>query len=362
MREIVRRAGVLAAGLVLVTGGTAAAATLKASYGLQDSRASQVAGAPDLVDLGSGNRFETETVDGAARPVLAFPRGGGLSLATSGLVDAVGHSIVMNVRLSDISGFRRLIDFSDGASDDGLYDLDGHIVLYVDGGVAVSQDAVLDGSWVQVALTSEPALAGSQWTVAAVNGTPIAAGTTLRGFRLGVGGLRLFKDNVRGPGRGEESGGAIACLRVYDGALTTAELGQVAADPLCPAPRPVSAGQLGYQPGTYVGRTSQGLQISFRVTATTVQDVSFDWRARCADRRVHKNGIYLGGTSLRHGRFSVFGVLGTGGRARVSGRIAGDRARGRLSRWAGSAFGTTCVARGVRWHAHLTHGGGRFLT
>jgi hypothetical protein len=357
MRVFGRRTGALAAGLALLAAsGAADAATLKASYPLQGTRASAIAGAPDLTDLGPGNRFATETIDGAPRQVLAFPRGGGLALDTAGLVDPVSHSVVMDVRLADLSGFRRLLDFSGGDADDGLYDLDGHPVLYGAGSLGLDDESELDG-WVQVALTSEATLGGAQWTVAAVNGVPVTAARTPRTFQLGDGGLRLFEDNVRGPSRHEESAGAVACVLIYDGGLTTAELAQVATDPRCPAPRPPPPAQLGYRPGTYVGRTSQRLPIELEVGATGVQYVAFGWRARCADGRVHTNSIGLGGAPVRHGRFSVFGVLTTGGRGRVIGRIHGERAHGRLSRWAGSAFGTTCVARGIRWHAHFSPGG-----
>src|SRR4051794_27140077 len=107
MREIGVRVGALAAALVLGASCAAGAATLKASYQLQGTRSSLLAGAPDLTDVGPGNRFKTETVDGLARPVLAFPRGGGVSLRTAGLVDAGSHSIIMTFRLADVSGFRR---------------------------------------------------------------------------------------------------------------------------------------------------------------------------------------------------------------------------------------------------------------
>jgi hypothetical protein len=108
-----------------------------------------------------------------------------------------------------------------------------------------------------------------------------------------------------------------------------------------------------FRTGSYEGTTSQGLPISFTVTPTSVEDVYFGWRARCADGHVHTNAIILGGTAIRRGRFSVRGLLTTGGRAHVVGRLSGSGARGRLSRWAGSAFNTDCVARGIGWHAHL---------
>jgi len=359
MREIGRRIGAVVAALVLFGSCTAGAAALKASYPLQGVRSSLLSGAPDLVDIGPGNRFKTETIDGVARPVLAFPRGGGVSLRTAGLVDPADHSIVMTFRLADVSGFRRLLDFSGGASDLGLYDLSGTTVLYLPDNPASSQAGTLGTSYVQVALTSETTLAGTQWTVAYVNGTPVVAGTTAQGFRLGSGGLRFFKDNTEGTARGEQSAGALACVLVYDGALTAGEVAQQATDPaLCPAPRPPPPPHLPYRTGTYAGITSQGLPISFTVTETSVENVSFVWRARCADGRTHTNGIGLGGARVERGRFSVRGRLFTGGRAHVVGRLNGGRARGRLSRWAGSAFDTVCVARGIGWRAHVVSGSG----
>lgn len=357
MRELGRRSGALAAALVLCGSCAAGGATLKASYQLQGSRASQLAGAPDLVDIGPGNRFATETVDGTSRQVLAFPKGGGVALRTAGLVDSASHSIVMTFRLADVSGFRRLLDFSDGGSDNGLYDLGGRVVLYLGGDNAASQAVELGTSFVQVALTSEATLGGAQWTTAYVNGRPVVAGTTAQDFELGAGGLRFFKDNVSGGASGEQSAGALACALVYDGALTASEVARQAADPaLCPAPRPAPPPHLPFSVGDYRGTTSQGLPIFFTVTPTSIEDVTFGWRARCADGRVHTNMIGLGGTSIRRRRFSVRGVLTTGGRAHVIGRLEGGRASGRLSRWAGSAFDTDCVARGIRWHAHVVSG------
>jgi hypothetical protein len=116
------------------------------------------------------------------------------------------------------------------------------------------------------------------------------------------------------------------------------------------APNPASGGR------AYEGATSQGLPISFTVIDTAIEDVEFGWRARCADGRVHTNAIGLGGATIRDGRFSVRGLLTTGGRAHVVGRLSGSEASGRLSRWAGSAFNTDCVARGIEWHAHLVRG------
>jgi hypothetical protein len=130
MREIGRLVGVLAALAALGCSAPAGAATLKAEYQLQGSRASAVAGAADLLDLGPGNQFAAESVGGLARQVLAFPSGGGMSLATADLVDSRSFSVVMVFRLATVSGYRRLLDLSGGSSDSGLYVLNGRLVLY----------------------------------------------------------------------------------------------------------------------------------------------------------------------------------------------------------------------------------------
>ena len=358
MREIGGLVGALATLVLLGGSDLAGAATLKASYPLQGSRVPQLAGAPDLIDIGPGNHFVTDTVDGVRRQVLAFPRGGGVSLSTQGLVDESNHSIVMLFRLTDVFGYRRLLDFSDSISDNGLYVRDGMAVLYVNGERALSSDLVAEDLYVQIALTSETTVAGLPWTVVYVNGSPVAAATTPRGFRLGAGALRFFKDNVKGGARGEQSAGALACVLVYDGALTAGEVAQVAADPTgCPAPT-LPPPPLPFEIGSYAGTTRQGMPIYFTVARTSVQNIAFRWRARCADGRVHANGIVLGQTRIRRGgRFSIHGRLGTGGYARVSGRLRGGRATGRLSRWGNSAFDTKCPAKGIKWRARVVQDG-----
>jgi Concanavalin A-like lectin/glucanases superfamily len=230
---------VLAATLLVLGGGEAAsAATLKANYQLRGTLASEVAGAPELTNLGSGNRFAFETIDGVRRSVLAFPEGNGLSLATTGLVDPNNYSVALVFRLAETSGYRRILDFSNGASDNGFYDFFGKAVIY--GAGTRSQGIVFGDSYVQVVFTSAAAPGGEQRLVAYVNGTEVVSGTAAKDFDLAPGTLRFFQDNTSGPAGGEESAGAVACILVYDGALTAAEAAQVAADQfLCPAPRPV---------------------------------------------------------------------------------------------------------------------------
>ena len=468
-------AGVFVVSLTLLAGGGAAsAAVLKADYPLNGDRASRIAGAPELTDLGLGAHFATERLDGTPRPVLAFPQGGGVSLATAGLVDSRNHSVAMVFRLGALSGYRRILDFTNGASDNGLYNLNGRAVLYVNGNVAASASGIFGESYVQLVITNAAGPGSSQKTVVYVNGAQVAAARTTHGFDLGAGSLRFFKDD---PSTSEESAGALACVRVYDGVLTAREVdddanrtaGCAAPEPSVGAPEALSVGrpwarrhkrsilvetgltvscpagskpcpvdarianrstrlrrptlrgaQLGsrsftlpggvtrnvrvklsrrgaaalrkaeklsvmvsagitspgsrqiavrqrggieiprpasFEPGTYVGETSQGLPISFTVSRSAIGYLSFQWRAHCADGRIHTNTISLGGAEVYGGRFAVGGELNTLGMAHVDGRLRGNRAAGALSRWRSSAFDTDCVALRIKWHARRGQGG-----
>jgi hypothetical protein len=369
--------------------GSAGAATLKAEYQLQGSRTSAVAGAPALADLGPGNQFVAESVGDVTRQVLAFPSGGGMSLATGGLVDPRSFSVVMVFRLEQVSGYRRLLDFSGGTSDLGLYVFGGRVVLYNSGGLSLSVPPVAADSYVQVALVGGSEPDGTQWTEVDLDGEPAVFVEGPEHYTLDSGMLNLFKDNVSGPAVGEESAGALSCMLVYDGVLTPEEVVEQAADPTrCqplpsapgspppgppapgppqppappsappvstpaprPAPRPIASHL--FRTGTYVGRTSQGLPISFTVGESSAQAIYFRWRARCADGQVRTKGMVLRGVPIGDGHFSVTDLLRTGGRGRVSGDVRGGRARGTLSRWGETAFGTACRVRGVRWRAHV---------
>jgi hypothetical protein len=110
----------------------------------------------------------------------------------------------------------------------------------------------------------------------------------------------------------------------------------------------------GFQEGTYKGKTSQGLPIVVRVSRTAVLSIDFEWRAKCADGQRHRNGISIGGDRISRRSFSTGGILNTGGKVHVDGRLRGRVAWGHLSRWGPSAFGTfNCPARGVRWKARF---------
>lgn len=231
--------GALLAALISVGGvDDAGAATLRAEYRFQGDLSSEIVSAPDLANIGQGNSFASERINGLGRqPVLRFPEGNGLSLNTTGLVNPTDNSVVVVFRLASTHGYRRILDFAGGVEDFGLYNLDGRVALY--GAHSSSENVVLNNSYAEIALTNAAGGGGSEQVTAYLNGTEVAAGKAPAGFDLGSGQLRFFRDNTIGAYPGEESSGAVSCVLVYDGTLTADEVSRVAGDATrCPAPRP----------------------------------------------------------------------------------------------------------------------------
>jgi hypothetical protein len=108
-------------------------------------------------------------------------------------------------------------------------------------------------------------------------------------------------------------------------------------------------------PLEYVGSTSQGLPVELVATPTGVTSFIFFWRARCDDGLIHANEIDASSRSATpvdgKGRFSMSGVLNTGGLFQIRGRIGSGHASGRLSRHGPTAFGTDCRTATLKWHA-----------
>ncbi len=207
--------------------GSASAATLKADYQFQDSLASSVAGAPTLTDLTAGNApnaFVTDSVNGASRRVLAFPKGNGLAMSSlRSLLPSSSYSVVLHVRLAEVGGYRRYLDFTGGTSDRGFYNWNGTLRLFP---VANGTPALITANtYKQVVFTRDGtgAVLGYADRTQALgpyddSSTAAAAPTTDT--------LRFFKDDESVAG--EHSAGAVARIRLYDGALTASEIGALA--------------------------------------------------------------------------------------------------------------------------------------
>jgi hypothetical protein len=110
---------------------------------------------------------------------------------------------------------------------------------------------------------------------------------------------------------------------------------------------------------TYTGTTEQGLPFVFAATESAVVQLSFEWRAPCADGVTRSNSIRLGAATIQNGSFSFDSTLETGGVTQVEGAIQGDRASGTFSRSKGTSFGIDCQVSGVHWDAQAASGSGQ---
>lgn len=202
---------------------TASAANLVADHRFNDSRASSLGTAPDLTDIdvvpAADNAFATETVGGSARRVLQFPQGNGLLASTAGVIPATSYSIVVLFRFADVSGYRRIVDFQNGTVDSGLYNQSGVLTFF--GSVSGTDTPITPSAggdpYHEVVLTRDSA--GE--VVGYVDGTEQFRFDDSAGAAVIHPGqsLRFFSDDSSVSG--EESGGAVAQISLYDGPLET---------------------------------------------------------------------------------------------------------------------------------------------
>jgi hypothetical protein len=207
----------------LFLGHGARGATLKADYGFNDTRASSVPGAPNLTDIdsdpqtgpGHDNLFATETVAGTPRRVLTFPQGNGLRVSTAGVIPDNSYTIAVLFRFNDIDGYRRIIDFKAGTSDIGLYNYSGALRFFgwANGtGTPITPSAANDPY--HEVLLSRDALG---LVIGFVDGVEQFRFDDIRDSAV-IGPARtlsFFKDDDLVSR--EESAGAAASIRLYDG-------------------------------------------------------------------------------------------------------------------------------------------------
>ena len=224
--------GVLAVTIAALALGSASAsaAVLKGDYRFQDTRGSSVAGAPALIDLSGPNAFATENVLGVPRRVLAFAQGSGLELrSAASLLPSRSYSVVMLVRLDQVGGYRRYLDLAGATSDRGFYTENGRLILFPSAESAEDDPALIRrAAYEQITVMRDSAGVVSGY----VNGTRALGpydDSTTRDGALTATSLRFFKDDDLDPvSPSEDSAGAVARIRVYEGALTPAEVAALA--------------------------------------------------------------------------------------------------------------------------------------
>jgi hypothetical protein len=198
-----------------------------------------VAGAPALTPIDQGGTtgtFATETVNGTPNvPVFTFSGTRGLIASTLGVVPNNSYSAVFYARLADVepSGVPpttpivKILDFKNRTSDSGQYVVGG-VPTFYDGLLPTvpGTGLFMNNTYAQFALTRDAGGAVSVY----LNGAPLYSFADTAGLAtLDQNLLTLFADdpNTLGAPTGltiEAAAGAIARLRLYEGALTPAEV------------------------------------------------------------------------------------------------------------------------------------------
>ncbi|MEI7821495.1 MAG: hypothetical protein WCK55_11290 [Verrucomicrobiota bacterium] len=151
----------------------------------------------------------------------SFATGQGLSLS-SGLPAAGNYSIVADFSFAATGGYQKIVDFKTQTSDSGLYSLGTALNFYP---VATGPSGAFAASvTLSLALTRDGV---TNQVTGYVNGVPhitFADGSSLAVFTGANNEIRFFiDDNVTGGG--EAAAGTVDRIRIYDGALTAADLG-----------------------------------------------------------------------------------------------------------------------------------------
>jgi len=208
-----------------------AQATLVADYQFNETLASSIEGAPSLSALGKWNPFITETVDGQSITVFNFGAAGdpgtGLQLSTAGLIPTDDYSVVVLFNFDLVAGWRKILDSNNRLTEAGLYDLDSKLVYFgkKDTIVETTEPVIGADQWVQVVFTRD---ATTNEVVVYVDGVEKIRSVDEEGSNKLVPNdvLHIFRDDhtTETEDYHENSGGAVARLRLYDGALTAAEV------------------------------------------------------------------------------------------------------------------------------------------
>ena len=232
MAFVVRLTSVALILLLVLAVESASAATLRGDYRFNGTLDSSCCGAPPLANLGP-NSFGQEAVGSSSQTVQRFPLSSGVSL-TAGVIPSDSYSIAAQFRLEEVAGFRRLVDFSTSSSDRGLYNFSGQLNFFPIVTGSSTPEPIAANTYTHVVMTRDAA--GE--VVGYVDGTEQIRFTDSSGDAVFPPGadLRFFKDDaVIG---GEESAGAVARIRVYDGALTPAEVVDISGKTLDTLPPP----------------------------------------------------------------------------------------------------------------------------
>ena len=189
-----------------------------ADYRFQNNLASSIWTPPDLTFINSEHHFTNLVVDGFSHTVLRFEQGSGLQLQpASAVFPSDSYSIVILAKFDQVSYWRRILDFKNQTSDNGLYTHQGELTFYSD---SSSGACLANDTWHQITITRD---AATSEVVLYGDGVYRASFFDYSGD--GVispdNALRFFKDNNS---YSEETGSYVARIRTFATPLAPAEV------------------------------------------------------------------------------------------------------------------------------------------
>jgi hypothetical protein len=160
--------------------------------------------------------------DGGAITATGYAFGADQGLnVSSALTDAGNYSILMDFSFHDLGGFRKILDFKNLASDNGLYNLNTELE-YFNFSVGPAGALAVD-TLARVILTRDSTTQTVTGYVNGVSELSFTDSTSDAVFSATNNIIRFFEDdNVTG-GR-ESSAGLATHISIYDGALTSGEV------------------------------------------------------------------------------------------------------------------------------------------
>ena len=208
--------GEMGSALPVVDLGPSPAPRLRADYRFLRSRVSSAVAAPNLTDVGPGtNAWARERVATPLRSVLRFPEGNGVDLPTlSSVVPDDHYTVAVLFRIDeldnvDLTGYERIVQWSDDASESGLYVHEGRMEFYPRQSDEATGEAVGADEWVQVTVTRSRIGRLRVY----LDGVPTLdfSDNAREGVVSAADVLRFFRDDTE-----EDTSGAVARLRLWN--------------------------------------------------------------------------------------------------------------------------------------------------
>jgi PKD domain/Matrixin len=232
---------------------------------------------PSLLPVGQG-QFLTDTVLGVPQTVYAFDAGVGLSLDTTNIIPRDNYSIEIVFRFEDTASWQKVIDFENRTQDTGLYVFNGRLQFYPQ----FPAGNVTAGQYYRVLLTRS---ADTQEVKGYIDGVG-AFNFTDSQHRADVDNpgslLNFFLDDAQTSGI-EVSPGRIALLRLYEDALTPAQMAamravmegilEITVSNASPTVSPVAAPLNPFQVGTSISTSASFSDLGTADTHTA----EWDW-------------------------------------------------------------------------------------